>query len=103
MPSQEFLLELQTIRDETQKITDALHIRIKNHTVPADFVDLTEPGDDSGRELQERRVIEDLISRDNRFKTRSIEISDAVIGAKRMSLGDEPAEKIAEFIAMKIA
>ena len=49
------------------------------------------------------RVIEDLISRDNRFKTRSIEISDAVIGAKRMSLGDEPAEKIAEFIAMKIA
>ena len=97
------LLELQKIREETVTITNALHIRIKNHTIPADFVDMAEPDDGSGREMQERRVIEDLVSRDNRFKTRSTEISDAVVGAKRMSLGDEPAEKIAEFIAAKIA
>lgn len=96
-------LELQKIRDEAQGITDALHVRIKNHTVPANYDDINVSDDNSGRELQERRVIEDLISRDTRFKSRSAEISDAVIGAKRMSLGDEPAEKIAEFIAVKIA
>ena len=79
------LLELQKIRDETKAITDALHVRIKNHTVPADYLDTTDEPDDAGRELLERRVIEDLIIRDNRYKSRSEEISDAVIGAKRMA------------------
>jgi exonuclease SbcD len=97
------LLELQKIRDEILKMTGALHVRIKNHTVPAEYVYTTETEDDSGREILERRVIEDLIIRDNRYKTRRDEISDAVIGAKRMALGDEPAETIAEFIAVKIA
>jgi hypothetical protein len=30
-------------------------------------------------------------------------MSDAVIGAKRLALSDEPPEKIAEFIAQKVA
>ncbi len=96
------LLELQKIRDEAMKITGALHIRIKNHTVPAEYLDTQDVDDDGGREKLERRVIEDLIRRDNRYKTRQDEISDAVIGAKRMALGDEPAGKIADFIAVKV-
>ncbi|MBK8304004.1 MAG: hypothetical protein IPK98_11600 [Chloracidobacterium sp.] len=44
-------------------------------------------------------MIDDLVIRDNRFKTRMDDISEAVIGAKRMALSDEPAEKIADFIA----
>lgn len=95
------LLELQKIRDEIKKMTDALHVRIKNHTVPAEYVDASDELDDSGREKLERRVIDDLVQRDNRFKTRVDDISEAVIGAKRMALGDEPAEKIADFIAQK--
>ena len=96
------LLEMQKIRDEIKLLTDALHVRIKNHTVPADYLETSDEADDPGREQLERRVIDDLVFRDNRYKTRSEAISDAVIGAKRMALGDEPAEKIAEFIAMKI-
>ena len=87
------LLEMQKIRDETKAITDALHVRIKNHTVPADYLETPEETDDAGRERLERRVIDDLVMRDNRYKTRIDDISDAVIGAKRMALGDdEPAE-----------
>ena len=96
------LLEMQKIRDKVKALTDALHVRIKNHTVPADYLETSDDVDDQGREQLERRVIDDLVFRDNRYKTRSEAISDAVIGAKRMALGDEPAEKIAEFIAMKI-
>jgi hypothetical protein len=92
---------MQKIRDEVKAMTNALHVRIKTHTVPADYLDPTEEADDLGREHLERRVIEDLIVRDKRFKSRALEISDAVIGAKRMALGDEPAEKIADFIALK--
>ena len=95
------LLEMQKIRDEVKSLTDALHVRIKNHTVPADYLETPDEADDPGREQLERRVIDDLVFRDNRYKARSEAISDAVIGAKRMALGDEPVEKIAEFIALK--
>ena len=95
------LLEMQKIRDEAKAITGALHVRIKNHTVPADYLDTSESEDDAGRERVERRVIEDLIVRDSRYKNRTENISDAVIGAKRMALGDDEPQKIAEFIALK--
>ncbi len=95
------LLELQKIRDEVLDITGALHVRIKNHTVPAEYIEIQDQPDDPGRERLERRVIEDLITRDNRYKTRPDEISDAVIGAKRMALSDDEPQKIAEFIALK--
>ena len=94
-------LELAKIRDETKALTDALHVRIKNHTVPAEYIDLPAMEDEAGREILERRVIEDLVLRDNRYKTNTEDMSDAIIGAKRMALGDEEAGKIAEFIAMK--
>lgn len=95
------LVEIQKIREETRAITNALHVRLKNHTVPAEFVEAPADIDDMGRELLERRVIGDLVTRDNRYKSRADDISTAVVGAKRMALNDEPAEKIAEFIAQK--
>ncbi len=95
------LLEMQKIRDEAKAITGALHVRIKNHTVPADYLETSDDVPDEGREKLERRVIEDLVIRDNRYKTRTDDISDAIIGAKRMALGDDEPQKIAEFIALK--
>jgi len=95
------LLEMQKIRDETKAITDALHVRIKNHSVPADYLETPDETDDAGRERLERRVIDDLVTRDNRYKTRIEDIADAVIGAKRMALSDDEPAKIAEFIGMK--
>jgi len=95
-------LEMQKIRDEAKKITGALHIRIKNNSVPVEYAVAEDMDEDAGREKLERRVIEDLIIRDNRYKTRVDEITEAVIGTKRMVLSDEPPEKIADFIGMKI-
>ena len=95
------LVQIQKIRDEAKAMTGALHVRIKNHTVPADYVDASDEADDLGREHLERRVIEDLIQRDVRFKGSYGDISDVVIGAKRMALSEEPAEKIADFIAIR--
>ena len=95
------LIETKTIRDEAQKITGALHVRLKNQSVPVEYAVAADIEDDAGREKLERRVIEDLVFRDNRYKNRQIDISEAVIGAKRLALSDEEPEKIAEFIAMK--
>lgn len=96
------LLELKTIREEAQKLTNALHVRLKNHSAPVEYAVAADLEEDASREKLERRVIEDLIARDNRFKTRVENISEAVIGAKRMALSDDEPEKIVDFISMKI-
>jgi DNA repair protein SbcD/Mre11 len=96
------VLELKKIRDEAQKLTDALHVRVKNHSAPVEYAVAADLEEDVSREKLERRVIEDLIARDNRYKTRVENISEAVIGAKRMALSDDEPEKIVEFISMKI-
>jgi DNA repair exonuclease SbcCD nuclease subunit len=92
-------LELKTIRDEAKKITGALHIRIRNHTTPLDYTGRDLPDDQEGRERIERRVVEELVIRDNRYKTRADEIAGLIIGAKRDALNDESPEKIAESVA----
>jgi DNA repair exonuclease SbcCD nuclease subunit len=94
-------LELQKIREEAQKFTDALHVRIKNHSAPIEYAVAADVGEDVSRELLERRVVEDLIVRDNRYKTRVEDVAEAVIGAKRLALSDETPDKIMDFIALK--
>ena len=94
-------LELAKIREEAQKMTDALHVRIKNHSAPIEYAVAADVGEDVSRELLERRVVEDLIIRDNRYKGRVGQIAEAVVGAKRMALSDDTPDKIADFIALK--
>jgi DNA repair exonuclease SbcCD nuclease subunit len=96
------LIESKTIRKEAQELTNALHIRLKNVAVPIEYAVAADVEDDASREHLERRVVEDLVARDSRFKSQAGEISDIVIGAKRLALGDEEPEKIAEFIATMV-
>jgi len=94
-------LELAKIRDAIREMTGALHVRIKNHTVPADYSDTVETADSEDRERLERRVIDDLVIRDTRYKAIHENIADAVIGAKRMALSDDEPARIAELIRVK--
>jgi exonuclease SbcD len=96
------VLEMAEIRERAKNITGALHIRIKNNSVPVDYAVAADIEEDASREILERRVVEDLIVRDNRYKMTVADISEAVIGAKRLALSDEEPEKIAEFIAQKV-
>jgi len=93
------LIESKKIRTDAQKLTGALHIRLKNISVPVEYAVAADMPEDAGREQLERRVVEDLILRDNRFKTRVNDIAEAVIGAKRLALGGEEPHQIAEFIS----
>jgi DNA repair exonuclease SbcCD nuclease subunit len=96
------LLELQKIRDEACKLTGALHVRLKNHTSPVEYAVAEDLDEDAGREARERRVIEDLVFRDNRFKSRSEQIARLIVGVKRQALSDESPEKIAELIRVEL-
>lgn len=92
-------LEMSKIRDEAKNLTGALHIRMKNHTVqPDDSIEQSLP-EEVGREIIERNVVETLVRQDSRFKDRAYEVSNAVVGAKRMVLNEEEPGKIAEYIS----
>jgi DNA repair protein SbcD/Mre11 len=97
------LIETKRIRSEAQKATGALHIRIKNISVPVEYAVAADLPEDAGRERLERRVVEDLIMRDNRFKPKVDSIADAVIGAKRLALGGEDPSQIAEFLSQVVS
>lgn len=94
------MLEIQKIREQTQAATNALHVRVKNHSVPIEMGD-TEINEDEGRERVERKVVDLIVAKDARFRMNAINISEAIVGAKRMALSDDEPEKIAEFIAQK--
>lgn len=96
-------LEQQKIREEALKLTNALHVRIKNHSAPIEYAVAADVGEDVTREKLERRVVEDLIARDNRYKTRVEAMAEAVVGAKRLALTDETPDKIADFISLKLS
>ncbi|NNE68070.1 MAG: DNA repair exonuclease [Pyrinomonadaceae bacterium] len=93
-------LELDKIRKEARKTADALHIRVKNHSVPIEYGQVEQTGE--SREELERRVIERSVAQDKRFRKNLTGVTDAVIGSKRMALTDESPEKIADFISAKL-
>ena len=96
-------LELAHIRDAVREMTGALHVRVKNHTIPADDTAAVEAADTEDRDRLERRVIETLVSKDARYETRTEDVSTAVVGAKRMALTDEDPARIADFISQQIS
>jgi DNA repair protein SbcD/Mre11 len=97
------LLQLNRMRDEARARTNALHVMIRNQSVPVEYAVAAGLDAQAPRHERERRIIEDLIARDNRFKTRAKEIAELVIETKRQALSNESPDKILELIAQKLA
>jgi DNA repair exonuclease SbcCD nuclease subunit len=96
------LLPINRMRDEAHERTRALHIMIRNQSVPVEYAVAAGMDAQAPRHERERRIIEDLIARDNRYKRRAREIAELVIETKRQALGNESPEKILELIAQKL-
>ncbi len=96
------LLQIGRMRDETRERTDALHVMIRNQSVPVEYAVAAGMDAQAPRHERERRIIEDLIARDNRFKHRAREMAELVIEAKKQALSNEAPDKILELIAQKL-
>lgn len=96
------LLQINRLRDEAREKTGALHVMIRNQSVPVEYAVAAGLDAQAPRTERERRIIEDLIARDNRFKSRAREIAELVIEAKKQALSNEPPDKILELIARKL-
>jgi DNA repair exonuclease SbcCD nuclease subunit len=96
------LLTINRMRDEARARTGALHVMIRNQSVPVEYAVAAGLDVNVKREERERRIIEDLIARDNRYKTRAHKMAELVIEAKRQALSNESPDKILELIEQGI-
>jgi len=96
------LIENHKIRDIAKLELNALAVRIKNKTmVSADVID-NYRSEDQDRINLEKKVMNDLVLKDSRFRAKADLFSDMVLGAKYLALDGENPEDIAGFIAMKL-
>ncbi len=96
------LLDMRRMREEALARTGALHVMLKNQSVPVEYAVAAGLDADTSRAHRERRIVEDLIARDTRFRDRAREMAELVLEAKRRALGDEPPEAILELIEQKV-
>jgi exonuclease SbcD len=92
------LLELARARDEARALTGALHVMVKNQSVPVEYAVAADLDADVSRAQRERRIVEDLIARDNRWRDRAPEMAELVLHTKKLILGDEPPAEILKYI-----
>jgi exonuclease SbcD len=97
------LLDLRRIRERALEQTGALHVMVKNQSVPVEYAAAAGLDADTSRKERERRIIEDLIARDARFRDRAPEMAALVLDAKDFALGDRPPEEILDLIEQKLA
>jgi DNA repair protein SbcD/Mre11 len=97
------LLDLPRMREAAKQLTGALHVMVTNRSVPVEYAVAAGLDADASRQVRERRIVEDLIARDNRYRNRAHEMAALVLEAKRLALSDESPEKILDLIEQHIA
>jgi DNA repair protein SbcD/Mre11 len=96
------LLEINRMREEARERTSALHVIMRNQSVPVEYAVAAGMDAQAPRHERERRIIEDLIARNNLYKARARDMAELVIEAKRQALSNEAPDKILELIARKL-
>jgi DNA repair exonuclease SbcCD nuclease subunit len=96
------LLDMSRIRDESRELTNALHVMVRNQSVPVEYAVAAGLDADTARPIRERRIIEDLIARDTRYRDRAPEMAALVLEAKRLALSDESPSAILDLIEQKL-
>jgi hypothetical protein len=96
------LLEINRMREEARQRTGALHVIMRNQSVPVEYAVAAGMDAQAPRHERERRIIEDLIARNNLYKPRARDMAELVIEAKRQALSNEAPDKILELIERKL-
>jgi DNA repair exonuclease SbcCD nuclease subunit len=96
------LLEINQLREQIRNEFHPLLVMMKNQTVPVEYAVAAGMSEHVTRAERERRVIEDLISRDARFRDSASSMAGLVIEAKRMALAEESPANIVELIERRV-
>lgn len=97
------LLEVNRLRDQIKKEFNPLLVMLRNQTVPLEYAVAAGVSEHVTRAERERRVIEDLIARDARFREQATAIAGLILETKRLALSDEQPARITELIEQRLA
>jgi DNA repair exonuclease SbcCD nuclease subunit len=97
------LLEINQLRERIKNEFHPLLVMMKNQTVPVEYAVAAGMSENVPRAERERRVIEDLITRDARYRDHASSMATLVIEAKRMALAEESPARIVEMIERRVA
>lgn len=92
-------LELNRYREEIRARFNPLLVILRNQTMPIELavgLGLTEQ---TSRAERERRVIEDLLTREIRYRDHAASLAGLILEAKRLALSSEAPERILDLIA----
>ncbi len=92
------LLDVNRLRDGIKDEFKPLLVMMKNQTVPVEYAVAAGLSEHVSRPERERRVIEDLITRDSRFRDQAVKMAGLVIEAKRLALAEEQPARILNLI-----
>lgn len=95
------LLDLNKVKEKIKKKYNPLLCLVKNNSVPAEYAAAVSDPEVS-RAVKEQKVIEDLISKDVRYKNRS-GMADMIFEAKRLALFGEDPAKISAMIEKSLS
>ncbi|MFN0120598.1 MAG: exonuclease SbcCD subunit D [Blastocatellia bacterium] len=96
------LLELNRIRDEIRGEFQPFAAQVRDQTVPLELAVAAEAGKHLSRADLERRVMEDLITRDTRFRDEAQAMAALVLEAKKLALAAEEPVRIADLISHRL-
>ena len=96
------LLKLDKVKEQAMEELRPLGLIISNKTVPKQLAVAVGLSRDLSRSERELRVLEDLINQDSRFRHRASELAPVVAEVKRLTLEDEPPEKILQVIEARL-
>jgi exonuclease SbcD len=89
-------LDMKRLEAIVQDTFDPLLVRVINHTVPTEY---EVSGDESkSRAELERKVLEDLVERDARYRPAAADWADLILNVKRMVLEGTSPEGIVEYL-----
>jgi DNA repair exonuclease SbcCD nuclease subunit len=96
------LLNVPRMRNEARELTGALHVMVTNRSVPVEYAVAEGLDTEASRLVRERRIVEDLIARDTRFRDRAPQMAGLILEAKKLALQDKSPEEILELIERQL-
>ena len=91
-------LELNRYREEIHRRFNPLLVILRNLTLPIELVVGLGLNEQTTRAERERRVIEDLLTREVRYRDRASSVAGLILETKRLALASETPERILELI-----
>lgn len=92
------LVDISRMRNEARELTGALHVMVTNRSVPVEYAVAADLDTEATRHVRERRILEDLIARDTRFRDRAPRLAGLILEAKQRVLNDEAPERVLELV-----